>query len=108
MSDVVIDYVVLNELNGSLKQIIVEFNDASKRSGSLMDAIGKPAGRDNLRNAAHNFESGWDDRRAKLLEDIEKVQQHVEKVGSGWAKWDTEAAQSLSVDKDAASKLPTK
>ncbi len=42
MSDVKISYSVLNELNGSLKQILVELEDASKRASALEAAIGDP------------------------------------------------------------------
>ena len=106
MSDVLINYSVLNELNGSLKQIIVELEEAENRADDLEDAIGDPVGRDDLREAAEEFEDGWDDRRKFLKEDIELVQQHVEEVGSKWAEWDTEASKSLKVEKDEAETLP--
>ncbi len=40
------------------------------------------------------------------MEDIAKVQQHVEEIGKAWADWDTEAAASLAVEDDEAKKLP--
>ncbi|WP_353807406.1 hypothetical protein [Agromyces sp. SYSU T00194] len=106
MSDVLISYSVLNELNGSLKQIIVELDDAAGRTGALEHAIGTPCGRNELRNAVDEFESGWDDRRRFLREDIATVQQHVEEVGRAWEDWDLEASSSLSVDADETSQLP--
>lgn len=103
MSDVAITYSILNELNGSLKQIIVEFEEASKRADVLESAIGDPCGKNKLREAAEEFEDGWNDRRKGLKEDLAKIQEHVESVGSSWADWDTEASKSLTVDGDEVS-----
>jgi DNA repair exonuclease SbcCD ATPase subunit len=106
MTDVKISYSVLNELNGSLKQIIVELEEASNRASALEDAIGDPCGRNDLREAAEEFEDGWDDRRKFLEEDIAEVQKHVEEIGKAWAEWDTEAAASLAVEANEAATLP--
>lgn len=108
MSDVLISYEILNQLNGSLKQILVEFEEASHRSDVLEGAIAEPCGRNTLKHRASDFESGWDDRRSKLKEDLAKVQEHVEQVGEGWQNWDTEASKSLKVDSNAAANLPKK
>ncbi|GLI27938.1 hypothetical protein ARHIZOSPH14_21800 [Agromyces rhizosphaerae] len=106
MSDVLISYSVLNELNGSLKQILVELDEASNRSDQLEEAIGTPCGRGELRSRASSFESGWDDRRRYLRDDIAKVQQHVEETGAAWEDWDVEASKSLSVDAGETRDLP--
>ncbi|HET6672421.1 MAG TPA: hypothetical protein VFG92_03520 [Agromyces sp.] len=107
MSDgVLIPYEVLNELNGSLKQIIVEFDKAGDRSGALESAIGAPYGRTGLRDAADSFESAWDDKRETLKMDVEEIQKHVEEVGTAWTDWDTEASASLSVDRGETAALP--
>jgi hypothetical protein len=104
--DVEIPYGVLNELNGSLKQIIVEFSEAGGRSNSLESAIGSPLGRDGLRSQVDRFEGAWDDKRDTLQEDVEAVQEQVEAVGKAWAEWDTEASKELSVDAGEAANLP--
>lgn len=107
MSDgVLIPYEVLNELNGSLKQIIVEFDRAGDRSGALEAAIGSPYGRDGLRSAADSFEGAWNDKRETLKQDVEEIQKHVEEVGTAWTDWDTEASASLSVDEGETAALP--
>ncbi len=98
MSDVVISFSLLNELNGSLKQIIVEFNEADKNADALQDAVKKPCGKDDLREKVHDFEGGWNNRREELQADIEKVQQHVEAVGAKWAEWDLDASKNLELD----------
>ena len=107
-ADVEIPYEVLNELNGSLKQIIVEFDKAGSRTNSLESAIGRPLGRGALRDQVDRFEGAWNDKRETLKQDIAELQQHVEDVGKGWKDWDKEAALSLSVDQDEAKNLPRK
>jgi len=107
-ADVEIPYEVLNELNGSLKQIIVEFDRAGRRSGVLESAIGSPLGRGGLRKQADRFEGAWNDKRETLKQDLAELQQHVEDVGKGWKDWDTEAAANLSVDVDESKNLPRK
>lgn len=106
--EVLIPYEVLNELNGSLKQIIVEFENATARSESLEAAIGSPQDRSNLRSQAQRFEEAWDDKRDTLKQNVESIQEQVEKVGKSWVDWDLEARKSLSVDADEAKNLPRK
>jgi len=101
-----IPYEVLNELNGSLKQIMVEFADAAERADDLEAAIGSPLGRTGLRTQAGVFESAWNDKRETLRQDMEEVQKHVEEIGKGWVNWDTEAASQLSVDPGESNNLP--
>ena len=101
-----IPYEVLNELNGSLKQIMVEFSNAKTGSNALEAAIGRPLGRSELRDEADRFEGEWDDKRETLRQDIEEVQKHVEEVGKAWVDWDTEASSQLSVDKNESNNLP--
>jgi len=95
MGDVLVTYDQLTELNDSLKNIIEELKNASNRADELEAAIGDPYGRNDLREAAEEFEDGWDDRRNKLREDIEKVQQHVEGVVKGFEEWDTDTSSQM-------------
>lgn len=104
--DVYIPFEVLNELNGSLKQIIVEFDSARRSSEALESAIGNPLGRNSLRNEAERFESEWDDKRETLKKDLEEVQKAVEEKGKAWSDWDQEASRQLSVDPGESSNLP--
>ncbi|MBM7505723.1 hypothetical protein ACFPER_01305 [Agromyces aurantiacus] len=106
MTDVLIEYGVLNELNGSLKQIIVELEKAEQRASALEDAIGDPYGKDRLREAAEEFEDGWDDRRAALKEDLMKIQERVEATGKAWAEWDAEASRQLAVEANEVDTMP--
>jgi len=106
--DVEIPYELLNELNGSLKQIIVEFSDAGKRSGALESAIGTPLGRSGLRDQADRFEGEWDDKRETLKRDLEELQKKVDEVGRAWQDWDLEASAQLSVTESASPSTPTR
>lgn len=106
MTDVLVQYSVLNELNGSLKQIIVELDEAESRASTLEGDIGDPYGRDRLREAAEEFEDGWNDRRKALKESLMKIQERVEGTGKGWAEWDTEVSQKLAVEPDEAATMP--
>lgn len=96
MSDgVLIKYDELDRVNERLKKIIEELEDASGRSDDLEGWIDTPYGKNKLRDRASEFESGWDDRRNKLLEDIQKVQQHVDGVLKGFEEWDTDTASEM-------------
>ncbi|WP_022889712.1 hypothetical protein [Agromyces italicus] len=106
MTDVLIEYSVLNELNGSLKQIIVELENAEHRASDLEGDIGDPYGRNRLREAAEEFEDGWNDRRGALKEDLMKIQERVEATGKAWADWDSEAAASLAVEANEVDTMP--
>jgi len=92
---VLIKYAELKAVGDNLKKIIEELKEASNRADVLEDAIGDPYGKNNLREAAEEFEDGWDDRRGKLLEDIEKVEQHVAGVLEGFEEWDTDTASEM-------------
>ena len=103
MSDgVEIPYELLNELNGSLKRIAVEFDEARSRSGNLESAIGSPCDRTGLRTAAERFESEWDDKRETLKQDVLAFQERVDAIGQAWRDWDREAGASLAVDAEHA------
>ncbi|MET4780460.1 hypothetical protein [Glaciihabitans sp. UYNi722] len=106
MPDVYVKVEHLNELNGSLKQILVEFTDAGKRTSALQDMIGRPDGESSLRDKTHDFEGGWDDRRNALVEKLTKIQSRVEGTCKGWQDFDLNAAKSLKVTEDAGSTLP--
>lgn len=108
MADVFIKVDHLNRLNGSLKQIIVEFKDAEKRTNALQDMIDQPDGRSELRDKTHDFEGGWDDRRNALIEKLSGIQAAVESTCSGWQEFDAEAAKQLKVSEHTGDFLPTR
>lgn len=94
--DVVVHYDDLTTLNNSLKDIITEFQQAGDRESDLQSAIGKPFGKSDLSDKAHEFEDGWHLHRKKLLADMQKVQQHVQGVLDGFQNWDTKTGNSIA------------
>lgn len=108
MTDVYVKVDHLNRLNGSLKQIIVEFEDAEENTDRLQDLIGRPDGRSGLRDKTHDFEGGWDDRRKALIEKIKAIQAAVESTCKGWQEFDLELSRSLALEESAGDTLPTR
>ncbi|MFB8387758.1 hypothetical protein ACFC3F_11530 [Microbacterium sp. NPDC055910] len=106
MTKVIVEYSVLNELNHSLKQIIVEFEKAEGRGDALEGQIGAPYGKTRLRDEAAEFESGWNDRRRVLKEDLLTIQDRVESTGREWANWDLEASKSGGVEVNEVDTMP--
>ncbi|MBS1698801.1 MAG: flagellar protein FlgN [Actinobacteria bacterium] len=99
MSDGIwIKYDELSAVNEKLKSIVSELDDAGSKTDAVQDAIGYPFGRDALRRKAGDFESRWDSKRSDLSRDIKKVQEHVQGVLDGCAKWDEETAKGMEVD----------
>jgi len=93
--DVAISYADLKELNSALIDIWDELDQCSSRATSLEHAIGDPFGQNRLREAAEEFEDGWDDKRKELKENVRKVQERTDKVLKGWNKWDQDTANGL-------------
>jgi predicted nucleic acid-binding Zn-ribbon protein len=93
--DVQIDYDDLKELRDYLEEIVEELDKASDRADELEDAIGDPMDKDDLREAAEEFEDGWDDRRGELKEDLEKIHEHVKAVIEGFEEWDRDTSDSM-------------
>lgn len=108
MPDVYIKVDHLNRLNGSLKQIIVEFEDAEERTDDLQELIGQPDGRNSLYKRTHEFEGGWNDRRKQLLEKLSNIQAAVESTCAGWEEFDLELSRDLSLRESDADNLPVR
>ncbi|MDO8337760.1 MAG: hypothetical protein Q7T15_05850 [Microcella sp.] len=98
MADVMISVSTLSALNSALKRILVEFDEVGSRTGELQEAIDRPAGRSGLCDRTREFESGWDDRRAALVEKLTAIQASVESTCTGWTDFDAELANNLTLD----------
>jgi hypothetical protein len=85
----------MEELNSALKDIIVEFEDAGGKTDALVDAIGRPFGRGELRDAADEFEGAWDDKRETLKGHLHELQERVEGVKTSWEQFDADLAKQL-------------
>lgn len=96
MTDVLITYDRLAELDAKLQAITTELRKASARADVLEAAIGDPFGRDELREAVEDFEDRWNNRRQNLAEDVAGVQEHVHGVLEGFRAWDAETATGLT------------
>lgn len=92
---VLIKYTELNEVNSHLKEIIAELEGAEDRADQLEDAIGDPYGRNNLREAAEDFEDRWNNKRNDLTRGTKKVQEHVQVVLDDFLKLDQDAASGF-------------
>jgi hypothetical protein len=108
MADVYIKVDHLNRLNGSLKQILVEFKDAAKRTDHLQNLIDRPDGRSGLHDKTHDFEGGWDDRRNALVEKLSGIQAAVESTCTGWQDFDLQLSKDLELKEDDGRNLPTR
>lgn len=106
MTDVYVRVDHLNRLNGSLKQIIVEFHDAARNAEALQTLINKPDDRTELYNITHEFESNWDDRRKALIAKLENIQASVESTCEGWQEFDLELSRELALEENAGDTLP--
>jgi hypothetical protein len=108
MTDVYVKVDHLNRLNGTLKQILVEFEDAERKTDQLQDSIKNPDGRSELREKTHDFEGGWDDRRNALKEKLANIQSAVEATCKGWQEFDLELSKNLALEENAGETLPTR
>lgn len=85
----------MKEISDALATIMSEYEDAGARTSALRDAIGTPLDRRSLSNAAHDFESAWDDKRETQRRNLEKMKQHIDDAKDAWADLDAELAKSL-------------
>ncbi|RZS64280.1 hypothetical protein EV187_2660 [Agromyces ramosus] len=85
----------MEELNAALKDIIVEFEDAGGSTSALVEAIGRPFGRRELRDAADEFEGAWDDKRETLKGHLHELQEQVQGVKTSWQQFDEDLAKEL-------------
>lgn len=95
MADIEIPLSSMEELSRALAATITELGDAANNQDALESAIGSPCGKGDLRGAANEFESAWDDKRGKLKGDLESTRQKVDDVKSSWQKLDQELGRLL-------------
>lgn len=88
----------MEELNRALKAIVVEFDEAGSHTGALLEAIGRPFGRSELRSAADEFEGAWDDKRETLKGHLVSLQEQVEGVKQGWEDFDRDLAKQMEAE----------
>jgi predicted nucleic acid-binding Zn-ribbon protein len=91
-----LDMQDLEIVNDSLKASITEFTDVADSNDANEEAVGRPAGRGDLRDRMHDFEADWNNNREKLTENLKKVQEHLQGIIDGFNELDTELNSSLS------------
>ena len=97
--DFYIDLGQLNTVKDELSKITKEFEDAEDRADDLEDAIGDPYGRNELREAAEDFEDRWNHEADELKDSLNDVLEHIKGVIENVEKWDTDTAIQLSAQK---------
>ncbi|MEU0313786.1 flagellar protein FlgN [Nocardioides sp. NPDC006273] len=102
--DFYIDLAQLNTVKDELGKITKEFEDAENNADDLEDAIGDPYGRNELREAAEDFEDRWNHKRDELKDSLNDVLEHIKGVIENVEKWDTDTAIQLSVPEVKAEK----
>lgn len=86
----------LDEVNAGLVAAISEFTDAAANNDDALEAVGRPAGRSELRNKLDDFESGWDHNREQLTESLAKTQEHLQAIIDGFRELDAGLESSMS------------
>lgn len=87
-----VSYDDLGDLSTQLKSIIDEFEHAGSRRRDLESAVDRPYDLGDLKDAAHEFEGRWDDRRKRLMDSCKGLAEHVDGVIKGFQGFDEEAA----------------
>jgi len=72
-----VDLDDLDEVATSLDAIIAEFEGLGRATDELQNAIGRPAGRGELRARAGDFESGWNGNREVYLDSLNNIHDHL-------------------------------
>jgi hypothetical protein len=88
-----VSYDDLGDLSTQLKHIIDEFESAGSRRRDLEDAVETPYDKDDLKDAAHDFEGRWDDRRKRLMDNCKGVAEHLDGVIAAFKGFDEDAAR---------------
>ncbi|NLF05319.1 MAG: hypothetical protein GX593_10025 [Actinomycetales bacterium] len=98
--DIKLDLAELDALASDLGTIIDEFEEA----GSHADEAAESTGSRVLADKVRSFESSWDIRRGKMVEDIKSLQQNITTIAETFVDADADLATSLE---DAGSNEPT-
>jgi hypothetical protein len=94
VTDLDIDIDVLRETGTALRVVATEFEHANDRSDDAADATGHDGLADRVREFAHN----WDDRRAKMLENIAFLAEAGVGIGDTFADIESELVGCLRGD----------
>lgn len=97
--DIELDMAALDALAKDLVTVIDEFENASSNAKTVAEATGAS----DLKDRVLGFESSWDIRRGKMVEDVKVLQQTIQMISESFTEADTELAKALE---EAASDPP--
>jgi L-lactate utilization protein LutB len=91
MTDLLLDLGLLQQLADDLAVISREFTNADKFSKDVADATGHDA----LRQQVEDFADKWNDKREKMVEELDALQSMVKAVSDGFTTVDDRFAKAL-------------
>jgi hypothetical protein len=86
-----VDTHVLRETGTALRTVATEFENANARSDSAAEATGHRELAEKVQEFAHN----WDDRRKKMVKNIQNLAEAASKTGEAFETLDSEFAAAL-------------
>ncbi len=90
MSDLTVDFSLLNTSTKQLKAIQKEFKELNEWKDDIESVVGARE----LREAMADFIENWDDNRKRLLEDLENVGKMVKGTRNAFKSLDDELAKT--------------
>ena len=87
-----VDLDDLNLMVTRLDRFKTEFAELGNNTGTVADAVARPAGRGDLRGKVEEFERGWDGNREVIAEDLDTVYQHLKDFVDTIGELDVELA----------------
>lgn len=91
MGDLKLDLGLLTQLRDDLDAVVSEFNDADDFS----DQVAESTGHDDLASHTRDFAHKWNDKRAKMTENVQTLQQQIKAISDGFTHVDGELAKAL-------------
>jgi|UPI00036A02AB hypothetical protein len=70
-----------------------EFEEIGDNTDDVAGAVGRPAGRSELRDKVDEFQGGWDGNRETVVEDLDKVYEHLKGFVDTIGELDVEMAK---------------
>lgn len=91
MTDLKIDTTILVEAGQSLRVVATEFENANANSNRAADAVGSELLAARVTEFAHN----WDDKRAKMMENIATLAEVSQGIGTTFDELEANFVSSL-------------
>ncbi len=89
-----VDTSRLIEAGTALRVVATEFEHADARSDDVADAVGD----DELAGKIRDFSDNWDDKRAKMLGDIQTLAESAKATGEAFEAVEQSLTNSLEVE----------